>query len=189
MRTLLIAWPARYPGRSRDNLRSPLPRAAVETFLDVLLPAVADLGRPAVAAVDDPLPILLKGVLHPDDARRALDAGVDGIVVSNHGGRQVDGAIAVAGRAARTSSTAVDGRVPVLLRQRHPQRRRRVHGAGAGRQRGRCSAGRTSTGWRWPASDGVRAGARAPDGRARPDMALTGITSVAEITRDLLAAT
>jgi isopentenyl diphosphate isomerase/L-lactate dehydrogenase-like FMN-dependent dehydrogenase len=39
------------------------------------------------------LPILVKGVLHPDDARRAVEAGVDGIVVSNHGGRQVDGAI------------------------------------------------------------------------------------------------
>jgi lactate 2-monooxygenase len=39
-------------------------------------------------------PILLKGVQHPDDARRAADAGVEGIVVSNHGGRQVDGAIA-----------------------------------------------------------------------------------------------
>ena len=40
------------------------------------------------------LPILLKGVLHPDDARRARDAGVQGLVVSNHGGRQVDGAVA-----------------------------------------------------------------------------------------------
>lgn len=40
------------------------------------------------------LPILLKGVVHPDDARRAVDAGVDGLIVSNHGGRQVDGAIA-----------------------------------------------------------------------------------------------
>jgi lactate 2-monooxygenase len=39
-------------------------------------------------------PILLKGIQHPDDARRAADAGVEGIVVSNHGGRQVDGAIA-----------------------------------------------------------------------------------------------
>jgi lactate 2-monooxygenase len=39
-------------------------------------------------------PIVLKGVQHPDDARRAVDAGMDGIVVSNHGGRQVDGAIA-----------------------------------------------------------------------------------------------
>jgi lactate 2-monooxygenase len=40
------------------------------------------------------LPILLKGICHPDDARQALDIGVDGIIVSNHGGRQVDHAIA-----------------------------------------------------------------------------------------------
>ena len=39
------------------------------------------------------LPILLKGILHPDDARAAATRGVDGVVVSNHGGRQVDGAI------------------------------------------------------------------------------------------------
>ncbi|HJQ42989.1 MAG TPA: lactate 2-monooxygenase [Jatrophihabitantaceae bacterium] len=38
-------------------------------------------------------PIALKGIQHVDDARRAVDVGVDGIVVSNHGGRQVDGAI------------------------------------------------------------------------------------------------
>lgn len=40
------------------------------------------------------LPVLLKGILHPDDARRAADHGVAGVIVSNHGGRQVDGAIA-----------------------------------------------------------------------------------------------
>ncbi|MGZ8740479.1 MAG: alpha-hydroxy-acid oxidizing protein, partial [Gaiellaceae bacterium] len=40
------------------------------------------------------LPLLAKGVLTADDARRAIDSGVDGIVVSNHGGRQVDGAVA-----------------------------------------------------------------------------------------------
>ena len=39
-------------------------------------------------------PIVLKGVLHPDDARRAAEAGIDGVVVSNHGGRQIDGEIA-----------------------------------------------------------------------------------------------
>ncbi|GAA5156856.1 MULTISPECIES: lactate 2-monooxygenase [Amycolatopsis] len=38
-------------------------------------------------------PILLKGIQHVDDARRAADAGMDGVVVSNHGGRQVDGAL------------------------------------------------------------------------------------------------
>ena len=40
------------------------------------------------------LPIVLKGILQPDDARRAVDAGVAGIIVSNHGGRQVDGCVA-----------------------------------------------------------------------------------------------
>ena len=40
------------------------------------------------------LPIVIKGILHPDDAAEARERGVDGIVVSNHGGRQVDGAIA-----------------------------------------------------------------------------------------------
>ncbi|MFC3963925.1 alpha-hydroxy-acid oxidizing protein [Nocardia jiangsuensis] len=40
------------------------------------------------------LPIAVKGLLHPDDARRVVDAGADAVIVSNHGGRQVDGAIA-----------------------------------------------------------------------------------------------
>jgi len=42
------------------------------------------------------LPVLTKGVCRPDDARRALDAGAAGVVVSNHGGRQLDGAPATA---------------------------------------------------------------------------------------------
>ena len=60
------------------------------------------------------LPILLKGILHPDDAERALDAGADGIIVSNHGGRQVDGAIAALD-ALPGVVTAVKGRAPVLF--------------------------------------------------------------------------
>jgi len=40
------------------------------------------------------MPILLKGILDPDDARKAVDHGMDGVIVSNHGGRQLDGAIA-----------------------------------------------------------------------------------------------
>jgi isopentenyl diphosphate isomerase/L-lactate dehydrogenase-like FMN-dependent dehydrogenase len=40
------------------------------------------------------LPLLVKGVLTADDARRALEHGMDGVIVSNHGGRQVDGAVA-----------------------------------------------------------------------------------------------
>ncbi len=55
------------------------------------------------------LPIILKGILHPDDARLAFDHGVDGIIVSNHGGRQVDGAIA-----ALDALPAIVDRVPEL---------------------------------------------------------------------------
>jgi lactate 2-monooxygenase len=60
------------------------------------------------------LPILLKGVLHPDDARRAVDAGVDGLIVSNHGGRQVDGSIAAL-EALPEVVEAVPGDMPVLF--------------------------------------------------------------------------
>jgi lactate 2-monooxygenase len=60
------------------------------------------------------LPILLKGILHPEDAAHALDAGVDGLIVSNHGGRQVDGAIATLD-ALPAIAREVKGRVPVLL--------------------------------------------------------------------------
>jgi lactate 2-monooxygenase len=60
------------------------------------------------------LPIVLKGVLHPDDARRAVDAGVDGLIVSNHGGRQVDGSIAAL-EALPEVAEAVPDDFPVLF--------------------------------------------------------------------------
>jgi isopentenyl diphosphate isomerase/L-lactate dehydrogenase-like FMN-dependent dehydrogenase len=60
------------------------------------------------------LPLILKGVLHPDDARSAVVRGVDGVIVSNHGGRQVDGAIAALD-ALPAIVDALDGRIPVLF--------------------------------------------------------------------------
>ena len=57
---------------------------------------------------------MLKGVLHPDDARRAADAGVDGLVVSTHGGRQVDRSIAALD-ALPDVVAAVADRAPVLI--------------------------------------------------------------------------
>ncbi len=66
------------------------------------------------------LPIVLKGILHDDDARRALDAGVDGLIVSNHGGRQVDGAIGALD-ALPAVREAVGAELPGAVRQRHPQ--------------------------------------------------------------------
>ncbi len=60
------------------------------------------------------LPVIVKGVLHPDDARLALDHGAAAIGVSNHGGRQLDHAIASLDALPRVLD-AVGGRAPVLL--------------------------------------------------------------------------
>jgi len=59
-------------------------------------------------------PLIIKGILDPDDAREAAAAGVDGIVVSNHGGRQLDGVVSTA-RALPRVAEAVAGRMPVLV--------------------------------------------------------------------------
>src|SRR5262245_43606784 len=103
-----------YPGSFFTNIRSQRPRRAVRRFLEVY-------SRPSLTWDDLPflrertkLPILLKGVLHPEDARRAVDGGVDGLVVSNHGGRQIDGEIATID-ALPAIVDAVDRRVPILL--------------------------------------------------------------------------
>ena len=58
--------------------------------------------------------LILKGVLHPDEAAQAVKHGVDAIIVSNHGGRQLNGAIASA-RALPAVVQAVNGAIPVLL--------------------------------------------------------------------------
>jgi lactate 2-monooxygenase len=103
-----------YPDTFMRTLRSGAGRAAVQRFTEIY-------SRPSLTWTELPflrertkLPILLKGILHPDDARRAVDEGIDGIVVSNHGGRQVDGAIATLD-ALPDVVDAVAGRVPVLL--------------------------------------------------------------------------
>jgi lactate 2-monooxygenase len=59
------------------------------------------------------LPILVKGILRGDDARRAFELGVDGIVVSNHGGRQVDGSVAALDALVEVRDEV--GRDPVVL--------------------------------------------------------------------------
>lgn len=60
------------------------------------------------------LPILLKGITHADDARRAINVGVDGIIVSNHGGRALDGTAAAVDLLPPVVA-AVDGAIPVLM--------------------------------------------------------------------------
>ena len=90
----LVSMARAHPGRFVDNLRAAEPRASVETFLDIYSNPALSWDHLATLRERTSLPIVLKGILHPDDARKAMDLGVDAIVVSNHGGRQVDNAIA-----------------------------------------------------------------------------------------------
>ena len=110
----LVAMSRRYPGKLVQNLRSPEPRAAVEAFLDIYSRPSLSWDDIATLRQRTRLPILLKGILHPDDARQAVDAGVDGILVSNHGGRQVDGSIG-AMDALESIVPAVEGQMTVIL--------------------------------------------------------------------------
>lgn len=60
------------------------------------------------------LPVLLKGILHPDDARQAVACGAAGVIVSNHGGRTLDTAVTTASALPRVAQ-ALQGDVPVLV--------------------------------------------------------------------------
>ncbi|MGJ9460547.1 alpha-hydroxy acid oxidase [Oceanobacillus sp. CF4.6] len=60
------------------------------------------------------LPVLIKGTLHPEDAKLAIEAGIDGIIVSNHGGRQMDGIVSSI-EALPKIAKEVNGRIPLLL--------------------------------------------------------------------------
>lgn len=110
----LVAATRNYPGGFWDTLRSGRGIKAVRKFIQIY-------SRPNITWTDLPflrkhtqLPIILKGILHPDDARKALDYGIDGVYVSNHGGRQVDGAISSI-EALPKIVEAVRGKVPVLF--------------------------------------------------------------------------
>ncbi len=131
-----------------------------------------------------PLPIVLKGVLHPDDARRAADEGVDAVVVSNHGGRQLDGAIAALD-ALPAVAAATGGRLEVLM--------------DGGIRRGTDVLVALALGARavllgrpvlWGLAVGGEAGAARVLSLLRAEvdlaLALTGCTSPAEVTADLL---
>ncbi|HVL94264.1 MAG TPA: lactate 2-monooxygenase [Solirubrobacteraceae bacterium] len=103
-----------YPGPALQALRSGDARAAVQRFTQIYSRPSLTWENLAFLRERTALPILLKGILHPDDARRAIEAGMDGIVVSNHGGRQVDGATATLD-ALPAIAAAVENRIPILL--------------------------------------------------------------------------
>jgi lactate 2-monooxygenase len=113
LRTLIeLTWA--YPDGFLRTLISGRGRAAVERFTEVYSRPSLTWDTLAFLRERTDLPILLKGILHPDDAARAVDEGMSGVIVSNHGGRQVDGAIATLD-ALPAVVEAVDGRIPVLL--------------------------------------------------------------------------
>ena len=87
------------------------------------------------------MPVVVKGVLRGDDARRCVDCGVKGIMVSNHGGRHLDTTVTTAEVIAEIAD-AVGQQRRGLCRRRHPARHRHRQGAGARRARraGRAAA-------------------------------------------------
>ena len=91
----------------------PDPRAVVRTWAEIFGNPLTWSDLAWLRSLTD-LPIVLKGICHPDDARRAVDAGVDGIYCSNHGGRQANGGLSAL-ELLPALVEACDGRVPVLF--------------------------------------------------------------------------
>ncbi len=110
----LIALARAYPASFWPTLVSGRGRAAVQRFTQIYSRPSLTWETLAFLRERTELPILLKGILHADDAARAVDEGMNGVIVSNHGGRQVDGALATLD-ALPAVVEAVDGRIPVLL--------------------------------------------------------------------------
>ncbi|MEM8908055.1 MAG: alpha-hydroxy-acid oxidizing protein [Bacteroidota bacterium] len=104
----------RYPGGFWENLRSKKPLRAVRTFIDIYSRPTLTWADLAFLRQQTTLPILLKGILDPQDARLAVDHEVDGIIVSNHGGRQVDGAVSAI-EVLPAIVEIVDNKIPILL--------------------------------------------------------------------------
>jgi L-lactate dehydrogenase (cytochrome) len=131
-----------------------------------------------------PGPLVLKGILDPDDARQAIASGADGIVVSNHGGRQLDGVLSSA-RALPAIAEAVEGRIPILA----------DGGIRSGLDVVRMLALGASfvlIGRAWMYAMAAQGGAgvahvlKLIDAEMRVAMALTGVTKISGIDRDAL---
>ena len=87
---------------------------AIQYFLRIFSNASLTWKDLAFIRKNTKLPILLKGILHPKDAELAIEHGIDGIIVSNHGGRQVGGAISALDALVNISETTKD-RILLLM--------------------------------------------------------------------------
>jgi lactate 2-monooxygenase len=111
----LISMVNNYPGNGFfRKLKSGRPLKAVRKFVSIYSNPATTWNDLRWLRQQTKLPLLLKGIVHPDDARKALDTGMDGIIISNHGGRQVDGSIATLD-ALPAIVDVVQSKVPVLL--------------------------------------------------------------------------
>jgi len=111
----LIQMVNNYPGKGFiKKLRSGKPIRAVQTFTNSYTNPYTTWDDLKFLRSQTKLPILLKGILHPDDAQKAIDYGMDGIIVSNHGGRQVDGSVSSIEMLPKIAGV-INGRIPVLL--------------------------------------------------------------------------
>ncbi|RMG74949.1 MAG: lactate 2-monooxygenase [Bacteroidetes bacterium] len=110
----LIQLMQRYPGSFWGNLRSKRPLRAVRQFINMYTKPSLHWDELAFLREHTQLPILLKGILHPEDAHRAQQLGIDGLIISNHGGRQVDGAVSTIEMLPQIRTT-VGANYPLLL--------------------------------------------------------------------------
>ncbi|GAB2825052.1 alpha-hydroxy acid oxidase [Streptomyces daliensis] len=101
------------PGFAAENMRG-LPGAGPDALTPIPMSPAVRWPDLAEAVRGTSLPVLVKGVLHPDDAKLAVEHGAAGVIVSNHGGRQCD-AVPAAVDCLPAVTEAVAGRVPVLL--------------------------------------------------------------------------
>jgi lactate 2-monooxygenase len=111
----LMKMTSAYPGGNFfSKLLSGRPRKAVQKFVSIYSNPALTWSDLSFLRDNTRLPILLKGILHPDDASKAIDYGMNGIIISNHGGRQVDGAVATLDVLPRIVDV-VSRKIPVLL--------------------------------------------------------------------------
>jgi len=110
----LITLMRNYPGGFFNNMRTQIPRKAVKQFVNIYSRTSLTWEDLSFLRKHTSLPILLKGILHPDDARKAVEYGMDGIIVSNHGGRQIDGSVSSIEMLPEVVK-AVSGQIPVLM--------------------------------------------------------------------------
>ncbi len=173
-----------HPGEFRDNLRSKVPMASIRTFQEVFGRTSLNWEELAWLRDQTDLPILVKGVQSPGDADLALRHGVDGLIVSNHGGRQLDGAIGSLD-ALPAIAERIGGAVPILfdsgVRCAADALKAMALGAAAV-----CIARPYIYGLALAGEEGVAEVLRNFQAELDLSMALAGLTSTDQITRDIL---